>query len=84
MKEGMFVINAARGGVVDEEALLKALDNGKVTRAALDVYEEEPTKNEKIYTHDKISLTPHIGAATKEAQARIGLETIEIIKHILA
>jgi len=84
MKEGMYIVNAARGGVVDEKALLKALDSGKVEKAAIDVFEEEPTKNEKIYTHDKISLTPHIGAATKEAQARIGLETIEIIKDILS
>jgi len=79
MKKGMYIIHTARGGVVNETELLKALDAGIVKRVALDVYEEEPTRNELIYTHDKISLTPHIGASTDEAQARIGLETIEVI-----
>ncbi len=83
MKTGMYIINAARGGVVDENELLKALNTGRVKKAALDVYEDEPTKNIKIFTHDSISLTPHIGAATVEAQARIGLETIDIITEIL-
>ncbi len=80
MKEGAYLINCARGGVVDEEALLRALDEGKIAGAALDVFEEEPLTNESIYTHEKISLTPHIGAATAEAQKRIGNETIEVIK----
>ncbi len=84
MKKGMYLIHTARGGVVDETALLDALDAGIIERAALDVYEDEPVKNMRIYTHDKISLTPHIGAATYEAQARIGLETIEVIKQYLA
>ncbi len=84
MKEGMYVIQASRGGVVSEEALLKALDSGKVKKAALDVFEDEPTKNERIYTHESISLTPHIGASTKEAQARIGLETIDVILEYLS
>ena len=84
MKDGMYVIQASRGGVVNEEALLKALDNGKVKKAALDVFEDEPTKNERIYTHESISLTPHIGASTKEAQARIGLETIDVILEYLS
>ncbi len=79
MKKGMYIIQASRGGVVNEEELLIALDSGIVKMAALDVYENEPTKNEKIYTHKSISLTPHIGASTKEAQARIGLETIDVI-----
>lgn len=83
MKKGMYIINTARGGVVDELALLEALKNGIVKRAALDVYENEPTKNEAIYTNDFISLTPHIGAATLEAQERIGFETIEVIKENL-
>lgn len=82
MKDGVYIVNAARGGVVCEEALLKALDSGKVAAAALDVFEEEPTKNERIYTHEKISLTPHIGASTLEAQERIGEEIVQIIqKH---
>lgn len=84
MKKGMYIIHTARGGVIDEDALLKALDSGIVARAALDVFCEEPTKNERIYTNDKISLTPHIGASTIEAQARIGLETIEVIKESLS
>jgi len=83
MKKGMYVINTARGGVVDENALLVALDSGIVAKAALDVYENEPCKDERIYTHELISLTPHIGAATEEAQARIGLETIDVIKESL-
>ena len=84
MKQGMYIIHTARGGVIDEEALLEALDSGIVAKAALDVFEEEPTKNERIYTHPNISLTPHIGASTSEAQARIGLETIEVIKEHLS
>jgi len=83
MKKGMYLIHTARGGVVDENALLNALEDGTVAFAALDVFEEEPVKNELIYTHPKISLTPHIGASTKEAQARIGLETIQVIKNNL-
>jgi len=79
MKDGMYLIQASRGGVIDEAELLIALDSGKVKKAALDVFEEEPTKNERIYTHPAISLTPHIGASTIEAQARIGVETIELI-----
>ena len=84
MKKGMYIIHTARGGVIKETALLKALDEGIVERAALDVFEEEPTKNESIYTHDKISLTPHIGASTSEAQARIGQETIQVILESLS
>ncbi|MGB7604788.1 MAG: D-2-hydroxyacid dehydrogenase [Lutisporaceae bacterium] len=81
MKDGVYIVNAARGGVVCEAALLKALDSGKVSAAALDVFEEEPSKNEAIYTHPKISLTPHIGASTAEAQERIGEEIVSIIKN---
>lgn len=81
MKDGVYIVNAARGGVVCEAELLKALDSGKVSAAALDVFEEEPSKNEAIYTHPKISLTPHIGASTAEAQERIGEEIVSIIKN---
>jgi D-3-phosphoglycerate dehydrogenase len=81
MKDGVFIVNAARGGVVCEDALIKALDSGKVAAAALDVFADEPTKNEAIYTHPKISLTPHIGASTIEAQLRIGEEIVSIIKN---
>lgn len=79
MKEGAFLINAARGGVVDEEALIRALDNGKLTGAALDVFENEPTPDKKVLEHPAISLTPHTGAATMEAQDRIGLELADNI-----
>jgi len=82
MKEGAFIVNCARGGVVDEEALLEALDSGKVAAAAVDVFEEEPTPNEKLYTHPKIALTPHIGGSTKESQARIGKEIVSIVDEL--
>lgn len=79
MKEGAYIINCARGKVVDEEALLEALDSGKISGAGIDVFAEEPTKNEKLINHPRVSVTPHIGAATKEAQNRIGEEVATII-----
>lgn len=79
MKEGVIVVNAARGGAVDEEALLEALDSGKVFGAGIDVFENEPTPADKILKHPRISLTPHIGAATGQAQANIGIELAEKI-----
>ncbi len=81
MKDGVYIINCARGGVLSEEALLKALDSGKVAGAALDVFEDEPLEKEEIYNHEKISLSPHIGAATAEAQEKIGEEIIKIVKE---
>ena len=83
MKENVGIINAARGGVIDEVALLEALDEGKVLFAGLDVFENEPTPEIKILMHPKISLTPHIGAATEEAQDRIGTELAEQIISLL-
>ncbi len=83
MKDGVFIINCARGGVVDEDALVDAIESGKVAGAALDVFEVEPLENERIRNCDKISLTPHIGAATAEAQARIGDNIVDIIKERL-
>ena len=79
MKDGVYLVNCARGGVVDEDALVKALDSGKVAAAAIDVFAEEPTKNKTLYTHPKVSLTPHIGASTKEAQARVADEVVDIL-----
>jgi D-3-phosphoglycerate dehydrogenase len=79
MKKGSFLVNAARGGVVDETALIAALDSGHLAYAALDVFENEPTPREDLMKHAKISLTPHIGAATLEAQDRIGEELADLI-----
>jgi D-3-phosphoglycerate dehydrogenase / 2-oxoglutarate reductase len=79
VKKGVRIVNAARGGVVDEVALLEALNDGRVAAAALDVFENEPIVNPSILTHEKIALTPHIGAATNEAQDRIGGELAAII-----
>lgn len=80
IKDGAYIINCARGGVIDEDALVKALDNGKVAGAALDVFEKEPPVNEAVIKNPKISLTPHIGAATVEAQGRIGEEIVSIVE----
>jgi D-3-phosphoglycerate dehydrogenase len=79
MKDGVRIVNAARGGVIDEDALLQALDSGKVAAIALDVYENEPTPRKELLTHEKIACTPHIGAATVEAQGRIGRELADTI-----
>jgi D-3-phosphoglycerate dehydrogenase len=80
MKDGVFLIDCARGKVVEEAALLEALNSGKVAGAGLDVYEEEPTKNTELVNHPRVSARPHIGAATKEAQTRIGEEVVSTIK----
>lgn len=80
MKDGAYIINCARGGVVNEAALLEALNSGKIAGAGIDVYEEEPTKNEALVNHPKVSVTPHIGASTVEAQMRIGVEVVNIIE----
>lgn len=74
MKDGVGIVNAARGGVINEVSLVKFLDNGKVAFAGLDVFENEPTPEIQLLMHPKLSLTPHIGAATLEAQDRIGIE----------
>jgi len=79
MKTGVRLANAARGGVFDETALIEALDSGKVAACALDVYENEPTPVKALLSHPKIAATPHIGAATLEAQDRIGSELAQLI-----
>ena len=79
MKTGVGVVNAARGGVISETALVFALDKEKLAYAGLDVYDNEPTPSIHICMHNAISLTPHIGAATLEAQDRIGTELAQQI-----
>jgi D-3-phosphoglycerate dehydrogenase / 2-oxoglutarate reductase len=79
MKKGVRLVNTARGGVIEETALLEALDNGTVAAAALDVYENEPTPLKALLAHPRIACTPHIGAATLEAQDRIGEELADLI-----
>jgi D-3-phosphoglycerate dehydrogenase len=83
MKDGAGIINAARGGVIDEVALVAALDSNKLAFACLDTFENEPQPEIKLLMHPKISLTPHIGAATLEAQDRIGSELAAQIISIL-
>ena len=83
MKSGAGIINAARGGVINEEDLLTCIDNGHISFAALDTFENEPNPAIKVLMNPKISLTPHIGAATSEAQDRIGLELAEQISNLL-
>ncbi|MBQ4819112.1 D-2-hydroxyacid dehydrogenase [Aquimarina sp. MMG016] len=83
MKDGAGIVNAARGGVVDEVALVEALENDKLGFAGLDVFENEPSPAIKVLMNNKVSLTPHIGAATGEAQDRIGQELADQIISIL-
>ncbi|MBR3561490.1 MAG: D-2-hydroxyacid dehydrogenase [Oscillospiraceae bacterium] len=79
MKDGVVIINTSRGANVDEKALLDALNSGKVRAAGLDVWMDEPTHNQELINHPNVSCTPHIGAATVEAQKRIGAEIVYII-----
>ncbi|WP_431157678.1 D-2-hydroxyacid dehydrogenase [Winogradskyella poriferorum] len=83
MKDGVILANAARGGVVNEVALVKAIESGKVARAALDVFEKEPQPEVQLLMNSSLSLTPHTGAATNEAQDRIGVELADQIVSIL-
>ncbi len=79
MKDGVIVLNAARGGTIDEDALLAALESGKVSAAGLDVFENEPTPRKDLLNHPRVSVSPHIGASTMAAQRNIGLELAEKI-----
>lgn len=83
MKNGVAIVNCARGGVIDEAALVEALDSGKVSFAGLDVFINEPIPSKEVLSHAKISLTPHTGASTNEAQDRIGSSLAEKIIDIL-
>lgn len=84
MKKGTYIVDAARGGTIDEDALLEALENGTVAAVGLDVFENEPNPREDILAHPRISLTPHIGASTLEAQEKIGTELAGKILDVLA
>ena len=81
MKDGVYFINCARGSVVDEAALLEALNSGKLAGAGIDVFLEEPSQNLELINQERVSVTPHIGASTKEAQKRIGVEIVSVIKE---
>lgn len=84
MKKGVRVINCARGGIIDEAALMKAIESGKVSGAALDVYEEEPpVKDSKLLKSDKLVLTPHLGASTEEAQVNVAIDIANTARDIL-
>jgi len=83
MKDGVILVNASRGGTVDEQALLTALESGKVRAAAIDVFEKEPPDDFALIDHPNVLATPHIGAAAKEGQKRAGFEVVEIIKEKL-
>ena len=84
MKDGAGIVNAARGGVIDEKALIEAIESNKISNAALDVFENEPNPEIRLLMNPNISLTPHIGAATLEAQNRIGEELASQIIEILS
>jgi len=84
MKDGIIIINASRGGIVDEKALLKALESGKVRAVAIDVLEKEPPNDFSLIDHPNVIVTPHIGAAAKEGQKRAGMEVVKILKERLA
>ncbi len=77
MKEGVRIINCARGGLVDEAALLEALDSGKVAGAALDVFEQEPATDNPLFGHENLVATPHLGASTEEAQENVAVQVAE-------
>jgi len=83
MKKGVIIANAARGGTIDEDALLSALNDGTVAAAGLDVFENEPSPRQDLLDHSRVSLTPHIGASTAEAQEKIGIELAEKIMAVL-
>ncbi len=82
-KDGVIIVNVARGGVVDEKALLDALNSGKVRAAALDVFSKEPPEDFALIDHPNVTPVPHLGAAAKEGQQRAGLEVVKILKERL-
>ena len=83
MKKGVRVLNCARGGIIDEEALVKAIESGKVAGAALDVYENEPPKDSKLLKMERTVLTPHLGASTEEAQVNVAIDVANTVRDAL-
>jgi D-3-phosphoglycerate dehydrogenase len=83
MKFGVRIVNAARGGIIDEEALLKALESGRVTSAALDVFEKEPPAGNPLLKLDNVVATPHLGASTEEAQVNVSIDIAETVRDVL-
>ncbi|MBE3593461.1 MAG: phosphoglycerate dehydrogenase [Candidatus Carbobacillus altaicus] len=83
MKDGVRIINCARGGIIDEEALLEALESGKVAGAALDVFAEEPPQNRALIEHPRLVVTPHLGASTVEAQTLVARDVALEVLHVL-
>lgn len=83
MKDGVRVLNCARGGIIDEGALLRALETGKVAGAALDVFEDEPPTNRRLLNHPRVIVTPHLGASTREAQENVALDVSQEVLHVL-
>ncbi len=83
MKDGVFIINCARGGIINEADLLAALESGKIGGAAIDVFEKEPPENNPLVTHEKVVCTPHLGASTKEAQENVAIAVAEQIRDYL-
>jgi D-3-phosphoglycerate dehydrogenase len=83
MKDGVILVNASRGGTVDEKALYEALESGKVRAAGIDVFEKEPPDEFALIDHPNVIATPHIGAAAKEGQKRVGFEVVSIVEKNL-
>lgn len=83
MKDDVVIINCARGGVVDENALYEAISSGKVRIACVDVFETEPAKENKLFDLEQVIVTPHIGAQTKEGQTRAGTQVAELVRDVL-
>ncbi len=82
-KPSLQIINVARGGIIDEKALIKALDEGQISRAAIDVFEHEPATDSPLVAHDKIIVTPHLGASTVEAEEKVAISVSNEIIEIL-
>ncbi len=83
LKEGVYIINCARGGIINEQALLEGLNSGKIAGAALDVFEVEPPVNNPLVGHEKVVCTPHLGASTKEAQEKVAIAIAEQVSDFL-